>query len=83
MPCLHCVNSTYTWTASGSPYPPDGTAFLTFLYGLNGGVQSPQGYYTCFAGHCDWRLPIIEELEAWTRALVQYVVHGDDERQSM
>jgi len=34
---------------SGSPYPPDGTAFTDFLVKLN---TEP-----CFAGHCDWRLP--------------------------
>ena len=45
----HDVDNTYTWTASGTPYPPDGTAFTDFLVKLN----TPP----CFAGHCDWRLP--------------------------
>jgi len=58
---VHNVNNTYTWSSSGEA--PDGTAFTTFLYGLNGGTSS-NGVSTsgCFAGHCDWRLPIIEEL---------------------
>jgi len=46
---VHDVDNTYTWTSSGSPYPPDGTAFTVFLANLN---TEP-----CFAGHCDWRLP--------------------------
>ncbi len=45
----HDVDNTYTWTASGTPYPPDGTAFTDFLDKLN--------TVPCFAGHCDWRLP--------------------------
>jgi len=62
--CLHCVMDTYSWTSSGRPdFPPDGTAFLTFLYGLNGGPPSPSGG-TCYAGHCDWRLPTVDELSS-------------------
>ena len=45
----HDVDNTYTWTASGSPYPADGTVFTDFLVKLN--------TMPCFAGHCDWRLP--------------------------
>lgn len=68
-PCLHCVNATYTWCSvtfpncTNSTDPPDGTAFTTFLYGLNGGTSS-DGTATsgCFTGRCDWRLPTIEEL---------------------
>ena len=45
----HDVDNTYTWNVSGTPYPPDGTAFTDFLFRLN---TEP-----CFAGHCDWRLP--------------------------
>jgi len=57
---VHDVSNTYAWSGTGTA--PDG-AFTTFLYGLNGGT-SPNGVSTsgCFAGHCDWRLPIIEEL---------------------
>ena len=67
--CPHCVNDSYTWSSSGSA--PDGTAFTSFLNTLNGGAT---GVGSCtssdgtaattagFAGHCDWRLPTIQEL---------------------
>jgi hypothetical protein len=68
-PGAHCVNDSFTWCTgpypggpgcTNSANPPDGTAFTTFLYGLNGGT-SPDGVGTsgCFTGHCDWRLPTI------------------------
>ena len=39
-------------------------AYTDFLGALNGGT-SPDGVATsgCFAGHCDWRLPTVEELQ--------------------
>ncbi|HSP99702.1 MAG TPA: DUF1566 domain-containing protein, partial [Candidatus Dormibacteraeota bacterium] len=57
----HDADNTYAWSSSGSA--PDGTAFTAFLFGLNGGT-SADGVATsgCFAGHCDWRLPTIEEV---------------------
>jgi hypothetical protein len=63
-PGAHCYTDTFTWTANPE-FTPDGTAFSIFLYGLNGGT-SPDGAATsgCFAGHCDWRLPTVEELTA-------------------
>jgi hypothetical protein len=51
----HDADNVYSWTA-GAPYTEaDGTAFTTFLQGLNSGA--------CHAGHCDWRLPTIAELQ--------------------
>jgi hypothetical protein len=58
---VHDVKNRYDWSDLGSA--PNGSAFTKFLYGLNSG-KSPDGTSTsgCFAGHCDWRLPLIEEL---------------------
>ena len=58
---VHDVSNTYAWTSEVTI--PDGGAFTLFLATLNGGTSS-NGVSTsgCFAGHCDWRLPIIEEL---------------------
>jgi len=57
----HDADNTYTW--SGGANAPDGTVFTELLFALNGGT-SPDGVVTsgCFTGHCDWRLPTIEEL---------------------
>jgi hypothetical protein len=58
----HDVDNHYGWS-TGWPCGPTGAVFTDFLYRLNGGT-SPDGVSTsgCFAGHCDWRLPTIEEL---------------------
>jgi hypothetical protein len=52
---IHDKDDTYTWS-TGSPFNPDGTAFTSFLTTLN---SAP-----CFAGHCDWRLPSVTELQS-------------------
>ncbi len=61
----HDVDNTYQWCAGLYPEctnpanPFDGSAAVDFLNKLNGGLGSK----TCYAGHCDWRLPTVEELE--------------------
>jgi hypothetical protein len=66
---IHDKDSSYTW--SGASYATtnvmDGTiksAFLDTLNDVGGGGAS------CFAGHCDWRMPNVKELpfdsdDAW------------------
>lgn len=55
-PAPHDVNNRYTWSADNtSPWPFDGTAATVFLGLVNS--QAP-----CLGGHCDWRLPSVEEL---------------------
>jgi len=77
-PGIHCVTDTYTWCVAGSDAftcanggVPDGPAFTSFLRMLNGGdtgvgnctVSDADGSHAGgFAGHCDWRLPTIDEL---------------------
>lgn len=58
-------DNVYTWSDTFDK--PDGSAFTTFLHGLNDcasvdGVSVTVGY----AGHCDWRLPQIDELQTIT-----------------
>ena len=56
---VHDVNNFYTWTAA-SPFDATGTLFTDFLQQLNG-LSSTTAIGTCFAGHCDWRIPSIGE----------------------
>lgn len=55
---VHDRDNHYTWGATSPPYAPTGTVFTGFLATLNGASNG-----TCFAGHCDWRLPTQDELE--------------------
>jgi hypothetical protein len=57
----HDVDNAYQW--SNIDEPPDGGAFADFLPKLNGGTSSGGPTTGCYAGHCDWRLPTLEELQ--------------------
>jgi hypothetical protein len=60
---VHDPINLYSWsTNSNSDTAPDGTLFTTFLGTLNSDVSS-DGTSTCFANHCDWRIPNIVELQ--------------------
>ena len=48
----------YNWSSTGTL--ADGAAFTDFLPRLNGTLPASSA---CFAGHCDWRLPEISELQ--------------------
>jgi len=55
-PDPHDADNTYTWTDNTDPTSnPTGTAYTVFLAQLNAGVG--------FAGHTDWRLPTLAELQ--------------------
>ena len=54
----HDVDNGYTWGSTSAPYLANGTVFTDFLAQLNGSLGSG----TCFANHCDWRLPTMQEL---------------------
>ena len=53
-PDRHNVNNRYAWSNTGTA--PDGNAYTDFLVNLNAGSG--------FAGHTDWRLPVISELQS-------------------
>lgn len=59
----HDTDNTYSWNTEIGGTAPNGTTFTEFLAALNAGT-SVDGDVTsgCFAGHCDWRLPTVEEL---------------------
>ena len=67
VPCPdpHIINNLYKWSGSGTA--PDGGAFTDFLAKLNdpvyGAATTSSDVTGCFAGYCDWRLPIIVELQ--------------------
>jgi hypothetical protein len=67
-PDVHNVNKVYKWSEHISREDrvgaPDGLVFTYFLATLNGEVSSDGQTITgCFANHCDWRLPSIDELK--------------------
>lgn len=67
VPCSdpHGVNNVYEWSTTGTL--PDGNVFTDFLTALNdpffGTAAASTDVTGCFAGHCDWRLPSIVELQ--------------------
>jgi hypothetical protein len=65
---VHDKDATFSWSAGGNHFnAPDGTAFTAFLATLNDcvddGTTPPGKVKGGFAGHCNWRLPSIVELE--------------------
>jgi hypothetical protein len=65
-PDPHDVNNRYEWS-NVILGEPDGGAFTDFLDKLNdlvfGTAATASDVTGCFAGHCDWRLPTIVELQ--------------------
>jgi len=59
-------DNTWTWSVGGTQ--PDGTLFTVLLAGLNApdgpgaATQAGPTDTGCYAGHCDWRAPTVEEL---------------------
>ena len=53
----HDVNNLYRWSSSADGEDPDGSAFTDFLAKLNAPAAP-------FAGHSDWRLPELSELQS-------------------
>ena len=59
-----CVDADSNYSCDSASNPPDGTAFTDFLGKLNNCTSTDGTAVTGgFAGHCDWRLPTIAELQ--------------------
>jgi len=59
----HDVDNPYTWNTVLGGTTPNGRVFTDFLPKLNGASMDGVTLTGCFAGHCDWRLPTIVELQ--------------------
>lgn len=75
-PGPNCYTDRFTWskplTPADGPWIPDGSLFFTFLEGLNN-ARSSDGITStgCFAGHCDWRIPTVDEMMGVFPAFLQ------------
>ncbi len=58
----NCIFNAYSWSAAAS-LSPDGTLYTDFLGRLNL-MFTNDGNATCFANHCDWRIPTSAELRS-------------------
>jgi hypothetical protein len=62
---VHDVNNCYSWSVGDNN--SDGTLYTSFLATLNSDFSS-SGTSSCFANHCDWRIPNIVELQGILQA---------------
>src|SRR5450631_113015 len=53
---VHDVNNFYTWNATSPLTDPSGTLYSDLLHQLDG-LEFSGAPHSCFAGHCDWRIP--------------------------
>jgi len=61
----HDVDNTYTWSTGAGGTTRIGTLFTDFLVKLNGTVNDTTKVTSgCYANHCDWRLPTIDEVKS-------------------
>jgi hypothetical protein len=60
---VRCEQNTYTWSAASPYIEPTGTLYTEFLVKLNLDYTNDP-VKTCFANHCDWRIPTIDELQS-------------------